>query len=288
MKKRKNKYSLIALIPLLFSSGFLLAAQPEQPKEQPIKQVTTQVPHGKLIWADLYTGDVKASLDFYTKTFGWTVKKLGEKNNSYHLLFDGETAIAGVLARSAQRNETEIALWVGSISTDNVQTRVTSAANNNAEIILKPHDFVLYGKRAVIADPQGGVIALLDINSADNTQQKISDKWDWAQLFSTDTKKAASFYHKTFDYTVEEVTEKPGSYYLSQQGKINASIVKLPTTFEQRDRWISFVEVNNLTETLTNAIKNGAKIIHQPKDGHLAIIADPNGALLGLTEQESE
>jgi len=242
MKKRKNKYSLIALIPLLFSSGFLLAAQPEQPKEQPIKQVTTQVPHGKLIWADLYTGDVKASLDFYTKTFGWTVKKLGEKNNSYHLLFDGETAIAGVLARSAQRNETEIALWVGSISTDNVQTRVTSAANNNAEIILKPHDFVLYGKRAVIADPQG----------------------------------------------VEEVTEKPGSYYLSQQGKINASIVKLPTTFEQRDRWISFVEVNNLTETLTNAIKNGAKIIHQPKDGHLAIIADPNGALLGLTEQESE
>jgi len=282
--KKRSKYYLAALIPLLFSSSFLLAAQPEQSKEQ----VIVQAQYGKVIWADLYTGDVKTSLDFYTETFGWTVKKFGEKNNSYHLLFDGEKAIAGVLAHSEQRNKTETALWIGSISTDSVQASVTNAANNNAKIMLKPHDFALYGKRAVIADPQGGIIALLDITGTEKAHTQISNKWNWAQLFSTDITKAASFYHKAFGYTVEEVAQNPSSYYLSQQGEVNASIVKLPTTFEQRDRWVNFVEVNNLSDTLIQAKKNGAEIIHQPKGSNLAIIADPNGALLGLTEQESE
>lgn len=282
--KKISKYCLAALIPLLFTSNCLIAAEPEQLEEQ----VLVQSQHGKLIWADLYTSDVKESLVFYTETFGWTVKKFGKNNDKYHLLFDGEHAIAGVLARSAQRNETETALWIGSISTDSVQKRVTSAANNNAKIILPPHNFALYGERAVIADPQGGIIALLDITGADAAKKRISLKWDWAQLFSIDPKKAATFYQSTFDYEVEKIPQRQNKYYLSQQGEISASIVKVPTTFEQRDRWVNFLEVNNLPDILSKAITNGAEIIYQPKGRHLAIIADPNGALLGLTEQESE
>jgi len=276
----KIGYYLSVLFPLLLSSTFLSAAEPEQTIEQ------TQ--QGKLIWADLYTGDVKASLDFYTDTFGWTVKKFGTKNSRYHLLFDGETAIAGVLARSARRNKTENALWIGSIATDNVQQKVNNATENKATIILPPHDFTLYGKRAVIADPQGGVIAMLDLNEKNKVSQVISHKWDWAQLFSINTKKAASFYQNTFSYTVEEVAQSQNSYYLSQQDEVRASIVQLPASFEQRDRWVNFVEVEHLENILAKAKKNGAEIIYQPKSEQLAIIADPNGALLGLTEQEAE
>ncbi|PCI58408.1 MAG: glyoxalase [Gammaproteobacteria bacterium] len=282
--KKRSQYCFAALLPLLLSSTLLSAAEPEQPK----KQVIEQAQQGKIIWADLYTGDVKASLNFYTDTFGWTVRKFGEKNDRYHLLFDGDQAIAGILAHSAQRNKTETALWIGSISTNNLQARITNAANNNATILLKPHDFALYGTRAVIADPQGGVIALLDISGADKAQQKISHKWNWSQLFSIDPKKAASFYQNTFNYTVEEIAQNKSSYYLSQQNEVMASIVKLPKSFEQRDRWVNFIEVNNLVNTLATATKNGAVVIYQPEDSSLAIIADPNGALLGLTEQESE
>ena len=282
--KKRSKYCLAALIPLLLSSNFLIASELEHPQEQ----IIAQSQHGKLIWADLYTSDVKESLDFYTDTFGWTVRKFGKDNDKYHLLYDGEQAIAGVLSRSAQRNKTETALWIGSISTDSVQTRALSASNNSAKIILAPHNFALYGERAVIADPQGGIIAFLDISDADKAQRKISQKWNWAQLFSTDTQKAAAFYQSTFDYNIEEVAQSQGNYYLSQDGEVNASIVNLPASFEQRDRWVNFVEVNSLADTVSKAVKNGAEIIYQPKDRHLAIIADPNGALLGLTEQESE
>ena len=96
------------------------------------------------------------------------------------------------------------------------------------------------------------------------------------------------FYQDTFDYSIEAINSKKDSFYLIQAGMVQASIVKLPESFEQRDRWVNFVEVDSLTSILSKAIKNGAKVIYQPTGNSLAIITDPNGALLGLTQQESE
>ncbi|MBL0710542.1 MAG: VOC family protein [Colwellia sp.] len=291
--KTINKYYLIAFFPLLFLTTLFVNAEPiqfkekVQAKDKTIEQVE-QVEQGKLIWADLYTSDVVSSLNFYTDTFGWTAKKFKKSTGDYHLLFDGDKAIAGVLERSVQRNKTEAALWVGSVTTHNIQEKVNNAANNKATVILNVHDFALYGKRAVIADPQGAIISLLDLSNSDIAQDKISHKWDWAQLFSTNIKESLSFYHQTFGYNTEKIKVNSNNYYLSQQGEIRASIVKLPASFEQRARWINFVEVDDLSDVLSKATKNKALIFYQPKDKKLAIIADPNGALIGLTELESE
>lgn len=279
---RKRIKSVLFL--LLVSINFFASADLEVKETTP--SIKAQL--GKFAWADLYTGNVKSSLDFYTDTFGWTVKKFGKKNTRYHLLYDGTKPVAGVLARSAQRNKTEKALWIGSVVTDNVQKNVKNAVENNATVILKPHDFLLYGTRAVIADPQGGVIALVEFDESNQAHKKISDKWNWAQLFSINTEKAASFYKSTLNYSIEKVSQNKQSFYLSQQSEVRASIVTLPNSFEQRDRWVSFIDVNNLSALLVKATKNGAEIIYESQDNQLAIIADPNGALLGLTEQESE
>lgn len=282
--KIPSKYCIALLFPLLISNTGLSAEMPELVVEKKAGQSS----EGKIIWADLYTGNVESSLTFYTNTFGWSVKKFGQDNSRYHLLYDGAKPIAGVLARSAQRNKTENSLWIGSIATSNVQAGVDRATENKATIILAPHDFALYGERAVIADPQGGVIALLNLDEQQKSHQKISHKWDWAQLFSVNTQQAAKFYQNTFNYSIEAVDNNKSSFYLLQQEAIRASIVHLPTSFEQRDRWVNFVEVTSLKVTLAAAIKNGANIIYQPEGDQLAIISDPNGALLGLTEQESE
>jgi len=271
------------LLPLLLTSNASIAAQVATTDKEKISNQ-----HGKLVWADLYTGDVEASLKFYHDTFGWTVKEFAKEQAKYHLLYDNGQAVAGVLERDSKRNKTDNALWVGSIDTDNVSSRSELAAKNNATIILAPHDFSLYGKRSVLADPQGGVIALLELDLTNKNHKKISNKWDWAQLFSTNTKQAALFYQDTFGYSLEPINAKKDSFFLIQAEMIQASIVKLPETFEQRDRWVNFIEVNELNTVLSKATANGATVIYQPKNRDLAIIADPNGALLGLTQQESE
>jgi predicted enzyme related to lactoylglutathione lyase len=278
-----NKFLIPLLLPLLLNSNGAIAAQSE-----PIPQEIIQHQHGKLVWADLYTGDVNASLKFYQKTFGWKVKAFNKDNAKYHILYDDDQAIAGVLARDSKRNKTDRALWVGSIDTDNVVGRSELSAKNNATIILAPHEFKLYGKRAVLADPQGAIIALLELDLTNKNHQKISTKWDWAQLFSTNTQKAALFYQDAFDYTIEPINTKKDNFFLIQSESVQASIVNLPESFEQRDRWVNFIEVNNITAVLSKATANGAKIIYHPKDKDLAIISDPNGAFLGLTQHESE
>jgi len=271
------------LLPLLLNSNASIAAQPE-----PSTQEKIQNQHGKLVWADLYTGNVNASLKFYQNTFGWTVKAFAKDNAKYHILYDNGQAIAGVLARDSKRNKTDSALWVGSIDTDNVESRSELSAKNNATIILPPHEFKLYGKRAVLADPQGAIIALLELDLTNKNHQKISTKWDWAQLFSTNTQKAALFYQDAFDYTIEPLNTNKDSFFLIQSESVQASIVNLPESFEQRDRWVNFIEVNNITAVLSKATTHGATIIYHAKDKGLAIISDPHGAFIGLTEQESE
>lgn len=69
---------------------------------------------------------------------------------------------------------------------------------------------------------------------------------------------------------------------------VNNTCLAVRRAFEQRDRWVNFIEVNKLNTILSKATANGATVIYQPKNRGLAIIADPNGALLGLTQQESE
>ncbi len=82
--KIKSKYCLPLLFPLLMGSFNISAAE----NTSTVAHVIEQEQQGKLIWGDLYSGDVNASIDFYHSVFGWTTKKFGEKNSKYHIFFD--------------------------------------------------------------------------------------------------------------------------------------------------------------------------------------------------------
>ena len=89
-----SKFFVVLLLPLLLNSHVSFATKSTMAEQEVIKKQ-----HGKLVWADLYTGDVDASLKFYRNTFGWTVKEFAKDKAKYHILYDDGQAIAGVLAR---------------------------------------------------------------------------------------------------------------------------------------------------------------------------------------------
>jgi len=272
---------LVILFSLLLPSHFINA---EVNNAQEAKLIEKEV-QGQLIWADLYSADVKASIEFYTNTFNWTVKKLGEPSSSYHIFYQNGLAVAGLLDRSAKREKTSQALWIGSIYTKNVAQVINYSEKKGATIILKPHEFARFGNRAVMADPLGGIIALLDLKNANKTRRKQAvNHWGWAQLFSVDTQAASTFYAEAFDYQVEDIEGRKHAYYLSKDDSVYASVIKMPEKFPQRDRWVNFFELVDVEKHLAKAIENGAKVIYSSPEQQLAIIADPSGAFIGLTE----
>ncbi|MCJ8319017.1 MAG: VOC family protein [Colwellia sp.] len=272
---------LVILFSLLLPSHFINA---EVNNEQQAELLEQKV-QGQLIWADLYSADVKASIDFYTNTFDWTVKKLGEPSSSYHIFYQNGSPVAGLLDRSAKRDKTNKALWIGSIYTPNVAQVINESETKGATIILKPHEFDFFGNRAVMADPLGGIIALLDLESSNKKRRKdVDNHWGWAQLFSIDTQAASAFYAEAFDYQIEDIKGRDKAYYLSKNDNVYASVIKMPEKFPQRDRWVNFFEIVDVEKHLAKAIENGAKVIYSSPEQQLAIIADPSGAFIGLTE----
>lgn len=281
---RKWSRLLAIILPVLFICG---ASKANDDLSENQKN-NVEVVDGELIWADLYSANVESSINFYSNTFGWTVKSFGKKADKYRIFYDGEKPIAGLLARDARRKKTEQAVWIGSITNRDISISLTKAVANGATIILNSHHFDLYGERAVLADSDGGVLALLTIDESIKQHNNISTKWNWAQLFSIDTKKSAKFYQEVFGYSAEVIDESKATYFLLQQEQYLASIVNLPESFEQRNRWVNFLSVDDLKATISKAKSNGAEVIFEPSSNtSLAIIADPDGAFIGLIQMET-
>jgi predicted enzyme related to lactoylglutathione lyase len=138
----KNRFVAITLVAFLININVVMASLDNGQANLPSK------PHGKLVWADLYSGDVDSSIAFYTATFGWRAEASTTSTHKYHIFYDGEQAVAGLLARENKREKTDKALWIGSIDTDKVTQRVATAAKNQADIIFPPHDVPLYHAKA--------------------------------------------------------------------------------------------------------------------------------------------
>lgn len=239
---------------------------------------------GQLIWADLYSSDVPASIDFYSNTFNWQVKKLSDENGSYHLFFDGNTPIAGLLDRQAKRTQTDNALWVGAFSNTNVEKAVSRSEAHDGTVILAAHNFITYGQRAVIADDQGGIFSLVDRTTSQYSEHAISKRWNWAQLLSPKPRQALTFYIASVEAEVEQSGE---NFLLAKNDFYTSGISPLPEGYEIRNRWINFLTVDNIAVTLKAVKDNGGNVIMLPsKENSSAIIKDPQGAVLGLIELE--
>ena len=288
----------IAILYVVLFTGSLSANPSTALMFPPLTEPATgQMQPGKFIWADLFSADVDASIAFYTNVFGWKVKETGaarvDKNGEiyYHLLSKGKP-VAGIVSRPTVKGETDKALWVGHISTQNVQAAVNIAENLGAKVSLKPRQFGQRGTHAIITDPQGGIVGFLSSDSGDpRDEDAVSGEWSWAQLFSINPNAAMNFYSEVIGYEVQELPqiERENDFILSQDDITRVGIVPLPESFPQQDRWIGFVSIDNIDKTLRKAKEAGGKIIYAPRkevfDSQLAIIADSNGALIGLIQK---
>lgn len=260
----------------------------------PLSNNTPQQP-GRFIWADLVSADIEASSNFYQKAFGWEVKK-SEADTAYWYLFSHGQPIAGLVYRP---NAQDQSIWIKHISTPNIEATLSTAKKLGATITLPPREFKQRGIHAIIIDPQGGIIGMLDSSSGDPLENnKPSGAIVWAQLFSPDPYEAAKFYSSVFTYRSEALTQKKFAnadallLRSPENSKAYASISKLPAAFQQKNRWVAFIKVTSLKQSLEKTQTLGAQLIYKTQsselNNNLAIIKDPSGALIGLIEPSNQ
>lgn len=117
------------------------------------------VKDGEFFWQDLFVKDPKAASEFYATLFGFEAHLEDIEGLSRVVLSSADYSQAGIdkLPEGVQR-----AGWLPYVLVDDVPGTIGKAIANGGKSLVAPTASLLSGKMAVIADPSGAVIGLID------------------------------------------------------------------------------------------------------------------------------
>jgi uncharacterized protein len=117
--------------------------------------VTIRDEFNTLCWNELATKDPAASLDFYSKLFGWT----GKVSPEYTELDSGGTPIGGM--RTLRAGEMAPPNWMPYFAVADCNAVTENVKTHGGRVYMPPTDLPKVGRFSVVADPQGAVFAMI-------------------------------------------------------------------------------------------------------------------------------
>jgi predicted enzyme related to lactoylglutathione lyase len=129
--------------------------------------------------------------------------------------------------------------------------------------------------------------------SENTSPQPTAGIFGWNELITSDVEGAKKFYGDTFGWTSEIKHIAPGwDYTMFKKGDtvVGGMFGITPEMGPIPPHWLSYVFSNDIPADLAKATAAGGKVIKGPMDvpntGTLAIIQDPQGAVVALWKCE--
>jgi uncharacterized protein len=242
---------------------------------------------GKVIWTDLVTPDLAGAEHFYSGMFGWTFQQIRPE---YAVALLGGRPIGGVVQRPIPAGQKRQPGWLTFIAVPDLEAADKLALAHGAKSLAPPKTYPRRGSQAVFADPEGAVFAMLSSTTGDSADYLATPgEWIWSSLLSADPARSADFYKAVFGYEVYDLPSDDGVQHviLASDDYARAGIHTLPPG-HLHAHWLNFVRVIDTQQATGQAVALGGHVLVEPyidrHGGHVAIIADPYGAPLGLME----
>jgi uncharacterized protein len=240
-------------------------------------------PVGTFSWVDLGTTDVEGAKAFYGGLFGWEIEDLTSGQGSYTMCRLRGRDVAGIREHAPDDGTG----WDCSISVDDVDGVTARARELGATVLKEPVDMLGAGRKAVLQDPSGAVVALWQPQGHDGAGLVNEvGTWTWSELVTPDLAAAKAFYAALFGWGTQDI---PGplprtSFSLGDLlvGGGHAPAPQEPPA----PRWTVSFRVADADQSAARAQELGGSVLLPPMDipvGRLAIVADPAGASFGVT-----
>jgi predicted enzyme related to lactoylglutathione lyase len=240
-----------------------------------------QTATGKFVWHDNTSTNVEKAKTFYTELFGWDTEIFKPGEIDYTMIKAGGQNHGGFGAAQGGAPSA----WLGHVLVTDVDETVLRAEGAGGKLIAAPMDIPDVGRMAVIADPQGAVIAAF-ASAGDPPAGEGTFVWD--ELTTTDVAGAKSFYKEVFGWTSKDSPMGDMTYTIFQRaGDIDtAGCMERPAGVDAPPHWTPYIATPDVDETVTKAKGLDATIIQDATDipnmGRFAIIQDPTGAVFGI------
>jgi len=244
---------------------------------------------GKVVWNDLVTQDLDAARRFYGGLFGWTFEQTtSPEGQPYLLTRSGRILVAGMVAVNSPIKDVELSRWLPYMSVRDVDASVSRATAAGATVLVSPRDVNL-GRVAVIEDKEQTVLGLARSRIGDPddaTTAPAAGRVVWTELLATDPAAASRFYQTVIGITAHTIERHGGPYTLLSEGGIDrAGILKNPSD-DAAPVWLTYFGVEDPVSAAARVEALGGKVILPPspqlRDGTMAVVTDPTGALFAL------
>lgn len=249
---------------------------------------------GKIVWNDLITEDIDAARRFYGELFGWTFESSTRPGGRpYTLARSGKVYVAGVVHVEPRPDGKKLSRWLPYVSVADVDGAVTRATAAGGTVAVGARNLSL-GRVAAILDPEGAVIGLARSRIGDpddSTTAAGAGRIVWTELLANDPHTAAGFYRSVVGYDARTIERRGGEYrLLASRGTDRAGIFKKPSD-AMKSVWLTYFGVGDPAASAARAQALGGKVLlpasPQLREGSMAVVTDPSGAVLVLQKLAS-
>ena len=244
---------------------------------------------GNAVWHDLVTEDPVVAERFYEGLFGWSFQKAtGGGGHAYSVARSGNVWVAGIVAVDPPADGTNYSRWLPYLSVDDVDRAVETSRTAGGKVAATARNVPL-GRVAAIVDREGAVIGLArsDIGDPDDsTTAAAPGRVIWTELLSNDVAAATEFYRRVLGVDARTIERRGGEYtLLGHNGIDRAGLLSNPVP-DWTPIWLTYFGVKDAAASAERAEKLGGQILvpvsPEVREGTMAVVADPTGALLVL------
>ena len=249
---------------------------------------------GKVVWNDLVTQDLDVARRFYGELFGWTFEQSTAPGGEPYLLArSGGVFVAGMVAITSPSKNVVLSRWLPYVSVNDVDASVAKATAGGATVLVGARDVSL-GRVAVIEDKESAVLGLARSRIGDpddTTTAPGAGRVVWTELLANDPAAASQFYQTVLGVTTHTIERHGGPYtLLSERTTDRAGILKNPAD-DAEPVWLTYFGVEDPVSAAARVEALGGKVILPPspqlRDGTMAVVTDPTGALFALQKVRS-
>ena len=249
---------------------------------------------GRVVWYELLTTDPKAAIEFYTHVVGWKTEPFG---TDYLMWIASQGPLGGVAKLPDEALKVGAQpYWQANVEVPDLDAAVAKVKELGGKIYVQ-EDVPTVGRLAVIADPQGAVLALFtpaqDMASHDTSKP---GEMAWHELYTTDHEAGFRFYQAIAGWErLGEFDMGPMGKYLlwGRSGKQLGGMMTLPPGMKTPDgravppSWMYYTVVSDLDAALARAKERGARVLNGPMEvpggQRIVQLMDPQGAAFALT-----
>ena len=231
------------------------------------------------------TSDLEKAKGFYGELFGWKFEEMPMPSGSYTMIKAGERFVGGMMAKPPNMAEIP-SHWVTYISVSDVDAAVAGATKLGGKAVFGPETMPGVGRMATVVDPNGAVLAVMRGEKGDGPlpERPSLGEFCWETLTTPDGTKSKAFYAALCGWkTVKGPVSDEMIVFGTDSGE---QVADVQETKDVPPSWLTYVVVEKRDAARARAEKLGAKVlmpsIEVPNVGSIAVVADPNGAVLGL------